>query len=516
MAAILAAASLAGCSVTPETAPLTDENATEISGGTEQPSGLVNYMSAAELEASEQTELILLDDPWNDYLAPPAGSATDTDIDERYADIDFYNTVAIEIWTKDDYLAYADEYLEGDFRDQYIADVNSWPDDYRGVEGTIVNGEMYFDLFPPLDYDGGAGSTYSIHYFPATNENSYYDIEFSDYEECKHKIRSDLDLAVEEGCLTEEQADRKYEDLVLLYDSVIDGTVQLLASGTTMYYLYEQDSFRGNDTLTDSMYWEFDHDEVGSISESITEYHLWDEELDSRFVVHVTTPPSYDPSVSYPVMTLTDAVWRFGDVYSLYKDMEEGRADPAILITVGFFYDTDSWDNDVRSHVFCDKKKEFLDFLTDNMMPFIAERYNLDLSRSVLFGHSQGGVFSHYAAFNYDLYENRPFSSYIIGSPTFWTPYFTCVDDWADYQDEYGFWDRNDTYEASILITGGELEDEDYEEYYCGNESTIEGIQSLAGRLDSHGVTSYEVRLYDSHHYQYVPQMLLEYLEELL
>ena len=114
------------------------------------------------------------------------------------------------------------------------------------------------------------------------------------------------------------------------------------------------------------------------------------------------------------------------------------------------------------------------------------------------------------------MYENRPFSSYIIGSPTFWTPYFTCVDDWADYQDEYGFWDRNDTYEASILITGGELEDEDYEEYYCGNESTIEGIQSLAGRLDSHGVTSYEVRLYDSHHYQYVPQMLLEYLEELL
>ena len=46
---------------------------------------------------------------------------------------------------------------------------------------------------------------------------------------------------------------------------------------------------------------------------------------------------------------------------------------------------------------------------------------------------------------NFDLYENRPFAEYIIGSPAFWTPYFTCVSDYEEYKDEYGYFERNET-----------------------------------------------------------------------
>ena len=142
------------------------------------------------------------------------------------------------------------------------------------------------------------------------------------------------------------------------------------------------------------------------------------------------------------------------------------------------------------------------------------EKYSFDYGRSTLFGHSQGGVFTHYAAFNYDLYENRPFANYIIGSPTFWTPYFTEVPGHEAYEDEYGYFERNKTYGCNLLITAGDMEDEDYAEYYGENDSTLEGVEHLKERLTAHGVTSFEVKIYNSHHYQYVPEMLIEYVRK--
>lgn len=63
------------------------------------------------------------------------------------------------------------------------------------------------------------------------------------------------------------------------------------------------------------------------------------------------------------------------------------------------------------------------------------------------------------------------------------------------------------------MITGGDREDSDYEEYYGDNDSTLEGIANLCGRLDSYGVTTYVSKLYDSNHYMYVPTLLIEYVD---
>ena len=62
-----------------------------------------------------------------------------------------------------------------------------------------------------------------------------------------------------------------------------------------------------------------------------------------------------------------------------------------------------------------------------------------------------------------------------------------------------------------MFICGGDKEDPDYEDMYRGHDTTLEGISKLTERLESHGadVTS---KLYDSHHYQFIPEMLLEYL----
>ena len=264
------------------------------------------------------------------------------------------------------------------------------------------------------------------------------------------------------------------------------------------------------------MYWEFDEEQVRQIEDHIREFHFFDRELQKNYVIHVITPPSYDPDRSYGALVMTDAVWRFNDVYSLYTEMEQGRAEEKILVTIGQDYRIDPWDNEVRANEFCLNMREFLDFITDNMMPYLSEQYNIDTSVSCLFGHSQGGIFTHYAAFNSDLYENQPFSEYIIGSPAFWTPYFTDTEYFDGYKDEYGYFDRNDTFDKFLYLTGGTLEDADYEEYYGDNDSTLQGLSNLAERLDSHEVTSYVMRLYESNHYMYIPQMLIDYAEGVL
>lgn len=143
-------------------------------------------------------------------------------------------------------------------------------------------------------------------------------------------------------------------------------------------------------------------------------------------------------------------------------------------------------------------------------MPLLCENYKINNEKSVLFGHSQGGVFTHYAAFNSDQYENQPFGKYVIGSPTFWTPYFTCASDWEEYENEYGYFDRNETFDKELFITGGTLEDEDFADYYAGNPSTLEGIKNLENRLNEHNVGSFTIKYYESHHSDYVGDMILD------
>ena len=57
-------------------------------------------------------------------------------------------------------------------------------------------------------------------------------------------------------------------------------------------------------------------------------------------------------------------------------------------------------------------------------------------------------------------------------------------------------------------------EDAEYEAYYGDNDSTLEGVEHLKERFDMYGLSSYNVKIYSSNHYQYVPEMLLDYIKE--
>ena len=424
---------------------------------------LTNHMTQKELDAAKKTDFRLLDHPWEQYM--------DKNDDSKFA---------------------------------YLKDKICLGKEY----GALINGEPLFNAVPKIDYDGGSGSVVFLHF-----DNSEELITYDSFDVLKVKLRAAYDQEIASG-YQKVPADELYDDTIKLYEAVINKTAEQIDNSVIKEYMDYYYATNGNSQDADSMYWQMDDKEVTGIKDNISEYHLYDEELDLGFVVHVTTPPSYDITKSYPALVMTDAVWRFSDVPSMYEAMSQGNADKQFLVTIGFEYDTDSWDNEVRGNILCDHKKEFLDFITDNMMPYLDTMYDFDHDSSTLFGHSQGGVFTHYAAFNFDRYENRPFGKYIIGSPTFWTPYFTDVSDYKDYKNEYGYWDRNTSYDKTLFITAGDQEDSDYEEYFGSNDSTTAGVTRLKERLDLHGVKTYEVKFYKSHHYQYVHDMLIEYISQ--
>ncbi|MDE5565061.1 MAG: alpha/beta hydrolase, partial [Oscillospiraceae bacterium] len=207
-------------------------------------------------------------------------------------------------------------------------------------------------------------------------------------------------------------------------------------------------------------------------------------------------------------------VWRFGNCPELRKLMENGEVQDVILVTLGYNYKMDGTSVAVRVKYFYEERDKTLDFLTDNLAPYLSELYNIDFAHSGFYGHSAGGVMSHYAVFQSDLYENQPFQYYIIGSPALWELH--CYD-WEQYPDagitDYGYWDRHDTLDKTIFLCGGENEDPDYEQYYDDYDTTLEGIAHLKERLENHGA-DVQCKIYeDSGHWQFIPDMFVEFFK---
>lgn len=261
--------------------------------------------------------------------------------------------------------------------------------------------------------------------------------------------------------------------------------------------------------------WEFRANELLEIKDSVREITVYDAEMETTFVVHVTLPPDYDADKTYPAFVMTDGVWRFGDHPMLWKMMETDEVRDVLLVSIGYDFAIDGT-GDVRSKYLAEQKDLLLDFLTDNLMPYLSEEYQIDFSQTGLYGHSLGGVFTHYAVCHSDLYENQPFAHYIIGSPAFWSPGFLPYEKDPDAcKSEYGYFDRNETCDKSVYISVGENEDPDYAEYYGENESTIVGAKHLFERLKAHNVERLTYKAYEgSNHYEYIPELFRTFFKE--
>lgn len=332
-------------------------------------------------------------------------------------------------------------------------------------------------------------------------EKLFHEVKADNFNELKKHIHKSIeDLAVS-GMIDKSEIEAEYQRTIRAWEAIIDKSYGELEFGTT-------ESQWGTEPV-----WEIDHDATAEIAEFVSEISIYDEELDTNFIVHVTTPPDYDAEKAYPAYVLTDGVWRFGNHPELRKEMENGKSGNALLVSIGYDYSINGMDDENRVKYFSKNNKEFLDFITDNLMPYLGEQYNIDFGNSTLYGHSLGGTFAHYAVFNSDRYENQPFGNYIIGSPVFWSPGFLPYSNASEYKTEYGYFDRNETLDKRLFICAGGDEDPVYEEYYGDNDSTLEGVDNFMKRLSDYGFTNAECKIYPgSGHYQFIPEMLKEVL----
>ncbi len=459
---------------------------------------LTNHITQQELQKVTVGPLTVLDEPWK----------------KEKNESGYAEGVFVELWTKEDLLRDIEENPE-----HYSGWTQEEIEDYKSnflpyIAGYTVDGRNYGIMIVP-----GMGlyedESYGWYYIQGAEGLEYREIK--DMEELK-TILPDL---VKEYQKKDYQyhyisdsfdPDTMEKDVIRVFEAVKAGQYEKLPINTTKMsfetMLREQDDM--------DYAWELDRDAVAAIKDQVTEYHMHDDELDRDFVIHVALPKNYDAGKALPALVLTDAVWRFNDIAALLKEMEEGRAAPQILISIGQDYSISNSDNIERAAVFCEGKDKFLDFITDNLMPYLGENYLIDYENSTLFGHSLGGVFSHYALCNSDRYENQPFGNYIVGSPAFWSPYSRDMSDYKEQERDFGYFERNQTISKHVFITAGSDEDEDYAEYFEDGDSTTESIVHLAERINSHcseGSPMAKDKLYKSHHYQYIPDMLIEYVD---
>ncbi|MBR5372131.1 MAG: hypothetical protein IK130_07940 [Oscillospiraceae bacterium] len=377
-------------------------------------------------------------------------------------------------------------------------------EDYKMISVVTINDRYYSGLTPNLDYDGG--------------EIDYKASDGADVRTYKYNSMEEYFEALPKQLKDSGASDSSVESIVkqtkLVFDAIMNKTYEEIPEGTIN--MREMPANFWDDPFIDfSNTWEFDRDAVSAIKDQIDEYTFYDDTLATDFLVHVVRPPHYDKNKTYPVLFLTDGVWRFGDTPALYKLMEEGKAADVLLVSLGYGYRFDGTNDFNRFIHLLEMRDDLLRFITDNVMPYLGEQYHIDCANSTLYGHSNGGVFTHNALFKADQYENQPFGRYIIGSPAFWALY---DEDYPDldptgFETDYGYFDRFEVLNKKVFLCGGSQEDPDYQDKYNGHASTLEGLKALNDRLKANGV-DVEYKLYDSHHSQYIPDMLKEYLQK--
>lgn len=170
------------------------------------------------------------------------------------------------------------------------------------------------------------------------------------------------------------------------------------------------------------------------------------------FIVHISMPPDYDPSQKYPMVVMTDGVWRLNDHPELRPMMVDGEIEPVILVSVGYPNDYDY--RMIRERDLIDDPESYLHFIADNLVPYLCETFPVDSEDMTLTGHSYGGYWAFYALYNSDTIGKNLFANYYIGSPSFQAS--TNSLQIADY--EAAYYERNTSLKANVYITVGSME----------------------------------------------------------
>lgn len=196
--------------------------------------------------------------------------------------------------------------------------------------------------------------------------------------------------------------------------------------------------------------------EVQSISSQI---------VGQEYKLSVALPTNYltSPNQHYPVLYLLDPQNSFGTVTEYVRHRIFGREFPEIII-VGIGYPTNDPDRlmnlrqrdytptSLSGDVMLGGAAHFLDFITQELIPFVDKHYRTTPGDRAIAGHSLGGLFVIYSLFH----GSGIFSRYIASSPSVWWDEKTIFNDEAEYAQTHS------DLPARLYLSVGQLETDSF------------------------------------------------------
>lgn len=228
---------------------------------------------------------------------------------------------------------------------------------------------------------------------------------------------------------------------------------------------------------------------------------LFSSKIGQEFRVSVAFPYNYsDSENNYPVVYVLDANATFGTVTEISRNLQMFKELPEMFI-VGIDYPLsenrisagirfrdltpsidDEWlaeNIEAYSEFFgiplensgTGGAEKFLQFLHNEMIPFVEANYRINPDDRTLLGYSLGGLFALYDLFH----PSNTFYRYIIGSPSIWW------DNKVSFSYEEKYAAENTNLAAAVFISVGSLEEPEDEP----NESAMRtNMQKLVKVLE--------------------------------
>jgi len=210
--------------------------------------------------------------------------------------------------------------------------------------------------------------------------------------------------------------------------------------------------------------------------------------VDQEYLISVALPSEYSdfPEKTYPVIYMLDANTLFGMVTQILRNMNWrvpfcSQLPDAIIVGIGYpesgpkattlaqrmnlrqrdFHPVVDEENEkflqelfpLTNPVAMGKADQFLQFIRDELMPFVESEYRIDTTDRALISDSSGGVFALYALFH----QPELFQRYIVVSPSI--PYGNGVT--LDYERTYA--EHHNDLKARVYLAFGEPELNDWQ-----------------------------------------------------
>jgi len=184
--------------------------------------------------------------------------------------------------------------------------------------------------------------------------------------------------------------------------------------------------------------------------------------VDQEYELQIHYPRGYEESdKKFPVIYLLDSQWDFPLVTALYGQQFYDGFLPGVLI-VGITWGGENPNHDyLRARDFTPTNSsqlpqsggasKFLQFIKEELIPYIDSEYKSDKNKRIIMGSSFGGLFTLYVMFH----ETELFNGYIAGSPAIqW-------DNGITFNYEKEFAEKSSKLPEKLYIPIGELEPTD-------------------------------------------------------